>query len=464
MLCEPKPMLKGADFPQHQTLHVSIVLPLLVGLSLLAPFRAAMAQTNGLQYQIPTNEYNALVDLYNSTGGDAWMNQNGWLDGQATNWYGVTVAGVMYDAQGNVASTGNVQQLVLYGNQLAGNIPASLGNLAQLQYIDLDGNQLTGSIPDSLGDLAQLSYLDLDGNQLTGSIPDSLGNLTNLQSLYLNGNQLTGSIPASLGNLAQLYYLYLYDNQLTGSTPDGLGNLAQLQYLDLHGNLLMGSIPDSLGDLAQLQYLDLDGNQLTGSIPDSLGNLAKLYYLDLDGNQLAGGIPAGLGNLSQLQDLYLHDNLLTGSIPAGLGNLSLLQILDLHSNQFTGEVPDLSGLATGCYIDLSYNCLDLSPGSQSLANIGLMNAAGIDPVYLPQNPGCNPTPIPSLQGVTQTGNAINFTWTALPGLAYQIQYTTNLSQTNWINLGGQITATDITMTASDSITNDDQFYRIMQLP
>ena len=279
----------------------------------------------------------ALVAVYNATDGANWSNNRNWLsDEPLEEWHGVTV------------HDGRVTRLVLNNNQLAGSIPAELGELARLQELWLNHNQLTGAIPAELGDLANLQRLVLDNNRLTGSIPAGLGNLANLQILVLGQNQLAGSIPAELGDLAGLQQLWLNNNQLTGSIPAGLGNLANLRQLWLNNNQLMGPIPAGLGNLDNLQNLDLSDNQLTGSIPAELANLDNLQNLDLSDSQLTGSIPAELGNLASLQQLWLNNNQLTGSIPADLADLANLQRLFLNHNQLTGSIPaelgDLAGL------------------------------------------------------------------------------------------------------------------------
>ena len=64
---------------------------------------------------------------------------------------------------------------------------------------------------------------------------------------------------------------------------------------------------------------------------------------------------------------------------------------------------------------------------------------------------------------TLNGNAITFSWTTTPGVNYQVQYTTDLSSSNWINLGGPITATNAVTTNFDVLGTDPQrFYRILQ--
>jgi hypothetical protein len=76
------------------------------------------------------------------------------------------------------------------------------------------------------------------------------------------------------------------------------------------------------------------------------------------------------------------------------------------------------------------------------------------------------TPIPAtrFQTVTKTNGAIKFNWNAMTGLVYQVQYKTNLLQTNWINLGAVITATNSTATATNLIGPDPQrFYRLQLL-
>jgi hypothetical protein len=68
--------------------------------------------------------------------------------------------------------------------------------------------------------------------------------------------------------------------------------------------------------------------------------------------------------------------------------------------------------------------------------------------------------------VTKTNNNLKFAWNALTGLVYQVQFKTNLLQTNWTVLKS-ITATNTATTFVDTnpITGSPQkFYRLLLLP
>ena len=257
------------------------------------------------QAAIPSQEHNALIDLYNSTKGAIWANNTGWLGSPGTecSWYGVTCD----------ASQDHVTMLTLSSNLLSGSIPSSLSNLQNLQYLQLGNNELSGGIPASLGNVASLIDLELGLNPLGGVIPAELGNLVNLQCLVLSGSQLNGNIPPALGNLVNLQYLALDYNGLSGSIPSSLGNLVNLGYLCLWSNFLSGSIPSSVGNLGRLYSLDLRANLLSASIPSSLGNLSNLTSLRLSANQLSGDIPMELTSLSALSDLDISYNALYAS-------------------------------------------------------------------------------------------------------------------------------------------------------
>ncbi len=440
--------------------------------------------------QIPQNECQALVSLYNSTGGSNWTDRAGWLvTNTPCNWYGVFCNGgyveeiflgnnqLVGTIPGQLGNLTNLKTLWLMQNQLVGDIPAELGSLVRLESLSLWANQLDGSIPSSLGGLASLVDLNLMSNELSGAIPPELGNLTNLQNLILADNQLSGGIPTQLTHLANLRYLWLWVNQLSGPIPSSLGNLANLQSLYLDHNQLSGNIPSSLGNLVNLQGLFLGSNQLSGAIPSSLGNLinlrglsvwnnqlvgnipsqlgslANLEYLDLDDNQFTGAIPSELGNLINLQDLYLSGNQLSGNIPSSLGNLVNLLGLSLGSNQLSGAIPpSLGNLVNLHWLYLGNNQLsgaipnqfcNLSSLVQGQVDLGFNKlsdgptcVASVDPDWA----NTQTVPPGGLQAITQSASQVRLTWIPIlytgDGGFYEVSYA--------INAGGPFTVHGVT--------------------
>jgi len=327
----------------------------------------------GSHLGIPDIERAALIDLYNSTNGDSWIDNSGWklaplaadgfaMPGTEGTWHGVTC-----DIAGE-----HVDKIVLASNNLMGSIPPELGSLTNLSYLNLSPNQLSGTIPPELGSLTNLTNLYLSSNQLSGPIPPELGSLTNLSYLALYHNQLSGPIPPELGSLTNLSYLNLDNNQLSGPIPPELGSLTNLSYLNLGSNQLSGPIPPELGSLANLADLYLSSNQLSGPIPPELGNLTNLTNLNLYNNPLSGPIPPELGSLTNLATLFLSSNQLSGPIPSTLGSLTNLSYLNLYNNQLSGPIPpELGSLTNLATLFLSSNQLSgpIPPELGSLTNL-----------------------------------------------------------------------------------------------
>ena len=369
-----------------------------------------------------------LVALYNATDGPNWHYNHNWTgDSPIWEWAGVTVP-----------LNGRVTEIYLNGYRLTGEIPAELGNLANLRKLLLGNNRLTGGIPTELGNLTNLRELSLYNNQLTGGIPVELSNLANLRRLFLGGNQLTGRIPVELGNLANLERLSLSGNQLTGCIPESLRKIGDglsasgLMFCDLTSDELAliandraalvalynaaggpnwndnsnwlstaplgqwhGVVADNHG---RVTALSLSDNLLIGEMPAELGSLANLRTLYLYDNHLTGAIPAELGSLANLRTLYLYDNHLTGAIPAELGNLDVLENLAISSNRLTGAIPtELSNLANLRQLYLNGNRLTGAIPTE------LGNLANLRQLYLESNrlSGAVPTELGSLANLRE---------------------------------------------------------------
>jgi hypothetical protein len=225
---------------------------------------------------LPPAECQALITLYQATGGAAWADNANWLSTNSPcEWSGVT------------CTDGHVTDLYLSYRAMTGSLPSALADLTFLRVLDLHDNQLGGPIPPEVARLDQLVSLDLSRNQFSGSLPPELGQPKAWELVFLNNNQLSGSLPAAWGNLAALRHLDLSHNAFTGAIPPEWGELVQLQALRLGYNQLEGTLPAAIGELAQLTELDVQYNALSGSVP---APVLSMPYRALWGNELDGTI------------------------------------------------------------------------------------------------------------------------------------------------------------------------------
>jgi uncharacterized repeat protein (TIGR03803 family) len=75
------------------------------------------------------------------------------------------------------------------------------------------------------------------------------------------------------------------------------------------------------------------------------------------------------------------------------------------------------------------------------------------------------TLVPKFQALKLANDTLNLSWPTEPGTTYQLQYNSDLSSSNWVNLGSAVTAAGATLSTTDSITNGPRrFYRLVFLP
>ncbi len=321
--------------------------------------------------QLPSQaEYNALIDLYQATGGENWSENSGWSTADPN-----VVESIAYWSNIIVDANGHVTHIQMNFKNLTGELPSTLQNLTYLKWFRVAGNNLVGQLPE-FTNMPELTFVELSRNNFSGSLPASYGTCLKMEEIHVQRNNITGPIPGSYVGLTKLKWLALYDNDMSGTLPFNLGNMIDLEYLYLYGNNFSGSIPTSIGNISNLEFIDLSDNYFSGNIPYSLGNIAGLKFLFLYNNNFSGPIPSSIGNANLLEIMWLYSNLFSGELPTSMGNLDKLTMLYAQDNELSGIIPEsFGGMAELREVRLSNNKLSGSIPSSlcSLPNLVLFH-------------------------------------------------------------------------------------------
>jgi internalin A len=132
--------------------------------------------------------------------------------------------------------------------------------------------------------------------------------------------------------------------------------------------------------MTSLKVLYLEGNQVRDISP--LAGLTSLQELYLQNNQISD-IKA-LSGLINLEWLHLKGNRIKDI--SSLSNLINLRRLYLNENEIEDITPLVKnpGLSDGDCVNLKYNRLDLSAGSEDMKNIAILISQGVWVEYTPQ--------------------------------------------------------------------------------
>jgi Leucine-rich repeat (LRR) protein len=316
--------------------------------ALLTVFSSCLAVTE--------NERNALLSIYQSTGGDNWSNNLNWgVDDPCNNsWHGIE------------CSSNHVSEVNLYFNKLVGVLPEVFGDLPNLTAIRVSSNGLYGPLPKSLSMCNNtLIYAELGSNLFSGEIPIEFGYLKTLMIMSLDGNDLSGPVPCSFGGLVKLRVMRLFDNRLSGQFEECHRTIASqsgapfntLMFRNeftgpvpiIWQNVYMLSAYDNrftsisvhAGNAPFIARLRIDNNLLSGPFPDVFGTYnSSLVRLYADGNDFTGPVPSWVCSMSKLQELSISSNHLTGTVPECIGYMPSLKTIRLSNNQLDGPVPN----------------------------------------------------------------------------------------------------------------------------
>lgn len=89
----------------------------------------------------------------------------------------------------------------------------------------------------------------------------------------------------------------------------------------------------------------------------------------------------------------------------------------------------------------------------------------VDTLSIVDGPSCCQAVAPLIQSLTRSNDVVQITWVSISNRMYRIQSATNLIDSPWIDVPGDIRATGSSSSKTDSTDqNTHKFYRVLLLP
>ena len=240
----------------------------------------------------------ALMDFFQSTGGETWIRADGWGAGDPCHsfWFGVSC-----DFDDHIVA------IELTNNGLRGSLPESLRYLRWLRILNLHSsfdageakNIITGRFP-SLVDAVDLSYIDMAGSQISGISADLQYN-TNLVALSFSGN-LIRSLPDKLPQLTQLKIVEFSDNMISSDFPtQSICSLPELYILNLGNNTFTGDFYDECLQSLDPLVFDLSASSLTDGLRSAVPKDLVTHWTNINKGYISFYLQAGMsGHFGQV--------------------------------------------------------------------------------------------------------------------------------------------------------------------
>ena len=281
-------------------------------------------------------EYNGLIDFYEATHGNTWVNKSGWSS---------------LDSIRNCSSI--CTSIFPFGLNCSSN-----GHITSIKFNSTNGNNLTGTIPNSFVSLSHLTTISFNNEvNLYGTIPPSIFDIENITVFQLSNVNISGAISTKISKWTKLESLNIIETKINTFPMNTtiFSQFINLKILEISYNNLLTNIilNDNICQLISMTHFTLFNNgNMQGTLEPCLGNLTNLTSFSLGTEDqydskpfypnISGQVPTEMSKLFNLNSIRIQNTNLSGELLGKPKRLPFENLYDLRvaNNKFGGAMDD----------------------------------------------------------------------------------------------------------------------------